>query len=132
MKDFDEKKVIHLMKGKSKYITIMPYAEFKKLKKSIDKLSSELNKQTEEKKDEYDLRFKEEILKQILDFYKGDLKKLNCFVSEVCKLKSEPFPDESKQISSDIFKILISNLFVFYGVNKSKRLITVFSVEYSE
>lgn len=128
MKNFDEKKIIHLMKGKSKYITIMPYAEFQKLKKSIDRLSSKLNKQME-KKEEYDLRFKEEVLKWILDFYKGDLEKLGWFISEVCKLKSEPFPVESKQIDSDIFKVLVNDLLVFYSVNKSKQLITVVSIE---
>jgi len=98
------------MKGKSKYITIMPYAEFQKLKKSIDRLSSKLNKQME-KKEEYDLRFKEEVLKWILDFYKGDLEKLGWFISEVCKLKSEPFPVESKQIDIQMFSMFCSMIY---------------------
>ncbi|MCS7229675.1 MAG: hypothetical protein NZ923_06540 [Candidatus Kryptonium sp.] len=111
------------MKGRKKYITILPYEKFKELKNKADLLDEKAG---------FELRFKEELLPEILSLFSGDLEKTCNFIREIEKLKNNPFPEKSEKIVSRVYKILILNIILTYRVNKQKKLITVLSLNKAE
>ena len=122
MKNWDEKKVLHLMKGNKKYITILPYSEFKKMERMV------LRGMKVDKR-KYDIRFKEELLVDLLSCFKGDVAKMAGFIERVNLLRDEPYPNGCEKLEGEIYKILIDDLFLFYRVDEKLRLITVVLVE---
>lgn len=128
MKDFGEDKIIHLMKGKRRYITILPYEEFKRLKDKVKSFEKIIDKQLK-KGDGFDLRFTENLLVEILDLFKGNLEEVYKFIEKLEELKLKPIPVESKKIGSSIYEILLNNVLLTYRVNKQKKLLTVLKVE---
>ncbi|CUS78142.1 hypothetical protein [Candidatus Kryptobacter tengchongensis] len=128
VKDFGEDKVIHLMKGKRRYITILPYEEFKRMKDKVKSFEKIIDKQLE-KRDGFDLRFTENLLVEILDLFKGNLEEVYKFIEKLEDLKLRPIPVESKKIGSSIYEILLNNVVLTYRVNKQKKLLTVLKVE---
>ncbi len=122
MKNWDEKKILHLMKGSKKYITILPYGEFKKMERLALK-----GMRVDKRK--YDIRFKEDLLIDLLSCFKGDLAKMSDFIERVNVLRDEPYPNGCEKIDEGAYKILIDDVFVFYRVDKKLRLITVVFVE---
>ncbi|MDW8109146.1 MAG: hypothetical protein RMJ81_05770 [Candidatus Kryptonium sp.] len=123
MKKVNDTNIIHLMKGRKKYITILPYEKFKELKNKADLLDEKAG---------FELRFKEELLPEILSLFSGDLEKICNFIREIEKLKNNPFPEKSEKIVSRVYKILILNIILTYRVNKQKKLITVLSLNKAE
>lgn len=128
VKDFGEDKVIHLMKGKRRYITILPYEEFKRMKDNVKSFEKIIDKQIK-KRGEFDLRFTENLLVEILDLFKGNLEEVYKFIEKLEELKLKPIPVESKKIGSSIYEILLNNVVLTYRVNKQKKLLTVLKVE---
>ena len=128
VKDFGEDKVIHLMKGKRRYITILPYEEFKRMKDNVKSFEKIIDKQIK-KRGEFDLRFTENLLVEILDLFKGNLEEVYKFIEKLEDLKLKPIPVESKKIGSSIYEILLNNVVLTYRVNKQKKLLTVLKVE---
>ncbi|CUT01995.1 hypothetical protein JGI24_01043 [Candidatus Kryptobacter tengchongensis] len=128
MKDFGEDKIIHLMKGKKRYITILPYEEFKRMKDNVKSFEKIIDKQIK-KRGEFDLRFTENLLVEILDLFKGNLEEVYKFIEKLEDLKLKPIPVESKKIGSSIYEILLNNVVLTYRVNKQKKLLTVLKVE---
>lgn len=128
MKDFGEDKVIHLMKGKRRYITILPYEEFKRMKDNVKSFEKIIDKQIK-KRGEFDLRFTENLLVEILDLFKGNLEEVYKFIEKLEELKLKPIPVESKKIGSSIYEILLNNVVLTYRMNKQKKLLTVLKVE---
>lgn len=127
MKDFGEDKIIHLMKGRKRYITILPYEEFKSMKDTVNRVKKMIDKQLV-KKDDFDLRFKENLMVEILDLFKGDLEGVYKFIEKLTELKTQPIPVESKKIGSSLYEILIAPVILTYRINKQKKLLTVLSI----
>ncbi|WP_181180346.1 hypothetical protein [Candidatus Thermokryptus mobilis] len=110
------------MKGSKKYITILPYSEFKKMERMV------LRGMKVDKR-KYDVRFKEELLVDLLSCFKGDVAKMAGFIERVNLLRDEPYPNGCEKLEGEIYKILIDDLFLFYRVDEKLRLITVVLVE---
>jgi hypothetical protein len=126
LKKLDEEKIIHLLKGKGRYITIMPYKEFKKMKNLAFK------HKPARKKDEYDIRFKENLLSSLLSYFGGDLVELANFIDEANLLTINPIPDNAVKVEADIYKVLIKDFLIFYHLSEKSKLITVLSIERTE
>ena len=122
MKNWDEKKILHLVKGGRKYITILPYREFKKIEKMALK-GIKVDKRR------YDIRFKEDLLIELLSYFKGDLMKMSNFIERVNLLREDPYPSASEEFERGIYRILIDKLFLFYQVDEKLKVITVVLIE---
>ncbi|MFN3135684.1 MAG: hypothetical protein ACK44H_08970 [Candidatus Kryptonium sp.] len=119
MAKFSDDKIVHLMSGSKRYITILPYEEFLRIKSFLKKSEEEPS---------FDLRFRESVLLELLELFKGDLIKIGELIDEINRLKYDPFPLESVKVGYRVCKILINNADVSYTVNKQRRLITVLSI----
>ncbi len=119
MNKFSDDKIVHLMIGSKRYITILPYEEFSKMKPLLRKSKEEPS---------FELRFREVVLLELLELFKGDLIKISELIAEINKLRHDPFPLESVKVGHRVCKILINDADVTYTVNKQRKLITVLSV----
>ncbi len=121
MNKLSDDRIIHLMTGSRRHITILPYEEFLKMELLL--------KSSGEKPPIFSLRFKETVLLELLELFKGDLIKISKLIGEINKLRDDPFPLESFKVRYKVYKILINDTNVTYTVNKQRKLITVLSVE---
>lgn len=129
MKILNDKEIIHLMKGEERYITIIPYAKFKRMEKDVKKFEKLLGKKSRKDKGRYDIRFKEVVILQLLELFSGDVEKIYDFLKMLDILKIEPVSNESEKIGLNTYRVLISELLLLYRVNHRSKLVTVLSVE---
>lgn len=120
----DNEGIIHLLKGNKKYVTIIPYEDFKAMRKSINR-----SKEFGEKSKDYELRFSEDVVVQLLEIYSGDAKKIYIFLKMLDILKIKPIPRGSEKLASGIYKTKIAELFVFYRISYRFKLVTILFVK---
>ncbi|CUS85156.1 hypothetical protein JGI14_102813 [Candidatus Kryptonium thompsonii] len=125
-KTFDSEKIIHLFKGSKRYVTIIPYEEFKVMKKNFKNPKGSL---PDEKAKSYEIRFSEDVVVQLLNIYSGDVEKIYLFSKNLDVLKAKPISKDSEKLTSGIYKTKIAELLVFYRISHKFKLITILSVE---
>lgn len=94
------------------------------MKKSINR-----SKEFGEKSKDYELRFSEDVVVQLLEIYSGDVEKICLFLKMLDILKVKPIPRGSEKLASGIYKTKIAELFVFYRISYRSKLVTILLVK---
>jgi hypothetical protein len=125
-KNFDTEKIIHLFKGRKRYVTIIPYEEFKVMKENLENFQ---RSSLDEKAKSYEIRFNEDVVVQLLDIYSGDVEKIYLFLKDLDVLKAEPILKESERLSPSIYRLKLGELLISYRVSHRFKLVTILLVE---
>ncbi len=125
-KELDSERIVHLLKGSKKYVTIIPYEDFKALKKSVNNFQG---LSVDEKAKNYEIRFSEDVVFQLLEVYSGDVEKIYLFLKTLDILKIKPISKESEKLTSGIYRIRINELLISYRVSHRFKLVTILFVE---
>ncbi len=125
-KALDSEKIIHLLSGSKRYVTIIPYEDFKAIKKSIKNFQKLA---LDEKAKNYELRFSEDAVLQLLEIYSGDVEKIYLFLKTLDVLKVKPISEESEKLTLSIYRIKLGELFIWYRVSHRFKLVTILLVE---
>lgn len=126
MKAFNSEKIVHLFKGSKRYVTIIPYEEFKDMKKKVKNFQEP---SLDEKAKSYEIRFSEDVIVQLLEIYSGDVEQIYLFLKTLDVLKAKPILKESEKLSPSIYRLKLGELLISYRVSHRFKLVTILFIE---